>query len=267
MSIKKIIVLFASSLLLGSCGEYQKLLKSSDPDLKYESALAFFNDGKYAKALTLFEDVSSYYKGTERAQEVIIYLARSYMGMQQYLSSAEYYEVYLRNYPKGRYSTEARFQVAHCYYLDSPDARLDQTETKKAIDYYLQFIELYPQSPYAEQSYQELAELYNKLALKELKSAQLYYNLGTYLGDNYLSCEIVARNALKDYPSNAYCEEFCWLILASKYQRMVYSVDEKKGDRAREADDEYYSFITEYPESKHIKEAERFHKEIAKILQ
>ena len=70
-------------LVMTGCGDYQKLLKSHDPDLKYESALAYFNEGKYSKALTLLEDVSPYYKGTERAQEVITYLARSYMGQKQ----------------------------------------------------------------------------------------------------------------------------------------------------------------------------------------
>jgi outer membrane protein assembly factor BamD len=162
---------------------------------------------------------------------------------------------------------EARFQVGHCYYLDAPDARLDQADTKRAIEFYTQFIELYPESPYAEQAYKEMNELYDKLAYKEYLSAKLYYNLGTYLGNNYLSAEIVAKNALKNYPTNKYQEELSWLILQSKYQQMINSVDNKKEDRAREAEDEYYSFTTEYPNSKHIAAAERINKEIKKILQ
>lgn len=262
---KKVYLLIILSGLLASCSEYQKLLKSGDPDQKYEQALVYFEAGKFVKAQTLFEDVASYYKGTERAQDVLTYLARSYLGQKSYLSAAEYYETYLRNYPKGRYSMEARFQVGHCYYLDSPDARLDQEETQKSIEFFTQFIELYPESAYVEQAYQEMAEMYNKLALKELKNAQLYYNLGTYLGNNYLSAEIVAKNALKNYPNNAYMEELSWIILASKYQQMVNSVPEKREDRAREAEDEYYSFKTEYPDSKHIKEADKMIKEITKI--
>ena len=56
-------------------------------------------------------------------------------------------------------------------------------------------------------------EMYDKLAQKELYNARLYYNLGSYLGNNYLSCEVTAKNALKNYPSNKYQEEFNWLIL------------------------------------------------------
>ena len=44
-------------VLLNSCSEYQKVLKSKDYEYKYSSALKFFDEKKYAKAQTLFEDV------------------------------------------------------------------------------------------------------------------------------------------------------------------------------------------------------------------
>ena len=110
-----------------------------------------------------------------------------------------------------------------------------------------------------------MSELYDKLAYKELKSAQLYYNLGSYLGNNYLSCEIVAKNALKNYPSNAYQEEFNWLILQAKYAQMVNSFEDRKLERARDTQDEYYNFITEYPASKHRKDADKMLTQIKKI--
>lgn len=253
-------------LSLSSCSEYQQILKSKDPDFKYQKALAFFENKQYVKSQTLLDEVTAYYRGTDRSQDVLIYLSRSYMGQKNYTSAAEYYQAYIRNYPKGRYIAEARFQVGHCFYLDSPDARLDQTITKKAIDFFTQFIELYPTNPYAEQAYKEMNELYDKLAEKEYLSAKMYYNLGTYLGNNYLSAEIVAKNALKTYPTNKYQEELNWLILQAKYQQMINSLDNKREDRARETNDEYYNFITEYPTSKHLDAAKKINKETEKIL-
>ena len=257
-----------SILILGfsSCGEYQAILKSKDTELKYQKALSYFNDKQYIKAQTLLDEVTSFYRGTDRSQDVLIYLSRCYMGQKDYSGAAEYYQAYIRNYPKGRYIIEARFQVGHCYYLNAPDARLDQTETKKAIEFFTQFVELYPDSPYAQQAYQEMNELYDKLAYKEYLSAKLYYNLGTYLGNNYLSAEIVAKNAMKDYPTNKYQEELNWLILQAKYQQLVNSLDSKREERARDTEDEYYSFVTQYPNSKHRAAAERIHKELNKIL-
>ena len=253
-------------VVLTGCGDYQRLLKSRDPEEKYQAALMYFNNKQYVRAQTLLDDVTSYYKGTERSEDVLAYLARCYMGQKSYESATSYYQAYVRNYPKGKYATEAYFQVGHCQYLDSPDARLDQDITKKAIEAFNQFVELYPESPYAEQAYSEMSEMYDKLALKELHSAKLYYNLGTYLGNNYLSCEIVAKNALKNYPSNKYMEDFSWLVMQSKYQQMIHSVEEKKMDRARDAQDEYYNFITEYPDSKHRKDAEKMFNTIKKTI-
>lgn len=263
---KSYFILLLLTVLFTSCGEYQKLLKSRDPEEKYQAALRYFNDGEYIKSQTLLDDVAAYYKGTERSEDVLAYLARSYMGQKSYESATDYYQAYIRNYPKGKYAAEAHFQVGHCQYLDSPDARLDQEITKKAITAFTQFVELYPESPYAEQAYREMSELYDKLALKELKSAELYYNLGTYLGNNYESCEIVCKNALKNYPSNKYLENFSWLIFLSKYEQMVNSFEDKKPERARDAQDEYYNFITEYPNSKHRKEAEHMFQQIKKVL-
>ena len=264
---KKGLLIVCMILGLTACGEYQQLLKSTDPELKYQKALMYFNDEQYVKAQELLDDITTYYRGTDRSQDVLAYLARCYMGQKDYSSASEYYQAYIRNYPKGRYIVEARFQVGHCYYLDSPDARLDQTETKKGIEFFTQFVELYPESPYAEQAYTEMSELLDKLAYKEYLSAKLYYNLGTYLGNNYLSAEITAKNALKNYPTNKYQEELNWLILQAKYQQALNSIEEKKMDRARDAEDEYYNFITEYPESKHRNAAERIGKEMKKLLE
>lgn len=263
---KKGLFILLLLVVLTGCGDYQRLLKSRDPEEKYNAALTYFNNKQYVKAQTLLDDVAPYYKGTERSEDVLAYLARCYMGQKSYSTASEYYQAYVRNYPKGQYAAEAYFQVGHCLYLDSPDARLDQEITQKSINAFNLFVELYPESPYAEQAYREMAELYDKLALKELKSAQLYYNLGTYLGNNYLSCEIVCKNALKNYPSNRYQEDFNWLIMQAKYQQMINSFEEKKMDRARDAQDEYYNFITEYPNSKHRKEADKMLKDIKKIL-
>ena len=265
MRIKGLIILLFVTVVFSACGDYQRLLKSRDPEEKYQAALRYFNNKQYVKSQTLLDDVSSYYKGTERSEDILAYLARSYMGQKSYESATDYYQAYIRNYPKGKYAAEAYFQVGHCQYLDSPDARLDQGITRKAIDAFTQFVELYPESPYAEQAYQEMSEMYDKLALKELKSAQLYYNLGSYLGNNYLSCEIVSKNALRNYPSNKYQEDFSWLILQAKYQQTINSIDEKKLERARETQDEYYNFVTEFPDSKHRKEAEKMIVQIRKI--
>lgn len=94
--------------------------------------------------------------------------------------------------------------------------------------------------------------LQDKLVMKEYLSAKLYYNLGNYLGNNYESCVITAQNALKDYPYTNMREDLSILILRAKYEMAVYSVEDKRAERYREAVDEYYAFKNEFPESKYM---------------
>ena len=93
-------------IILTGCSAYQQALKSKDPELKYEMAMDYFNKEQYVKSQTLLEDVAPYYKGTDRAQDVLIYLSRSYMGQKDYESAADYFQAYIRNYPKGKYVIE-----------------------------------------------------------------------------------------------------------------------------------------------------------------
>ena len=95
---------------------------------------------------------------------------------------------------------------------------------------------------------------------KELENAILYYNLGNFMGNNYESAVIVAKNALKDYPYSKYKEQLELLILKSRYQEANQSTDEKKEDRFRVVIDEYYSFINDFPESDNRHEADNIFK-------
>ena len=100
----------------------------------------------------------------------------------------------------------------------------------------------------------------DKLTLKQLQNAQLYYNLGNYMGNNYESAVIVARNAIKDYPYSKYKEDLEMLILKARYQEALNSVEERKADRFRDVLDEYYSFINNYPDSPKREEADNIQK-------
>lgn len=257
-------VLLVVVLTLVSCSNYQKLLKSDDAELKYTKAVEYFEKGDFMRAATLFDDVANYFKGTERAEQVLNYLAKSYMGQKDYFSAGEYYKTYVKTYPKGAFVVDAKYMIGYCYYLDSPDARLDQKETINAIAAFQEFLDIYPNSERAPEATKLLEEMNNKLAYKAYMNAKLYYNLGNYLGNNYESAVICAQNALKTYPSTVYREELFMLILNAKYQQAVQSVDEKKMERYRNTVDEYYNFINEFPAGKFRKQADEIFKESKK---
>jgi len=265
MKSNSILVLLVA-LTLFSCSEYQKLLKSDDAELKYTKAVEYFDKGDFMRASTLFDAVSSYYKGTDKSEIVLNYIARSYMGQKDYYSASEYYKTYVKTYPKGKYVVESKYMIGYCYYLDSPDARLDQAATNNALQALQEFVDIYPESDKVPQAIKLIDELTNKLAYKEYLNAKLYFDLGNYLGNNYESAVITAQNALKKFNSTSYREDFIMLILESKYEQAVQSVEEKKLDRYRSTIDEYYNYNNEYPNGKFKKQADKIFNESKRIV-
>ena len=254
---RKILYLFAIIMLFASCSEYNKILKSQDYELKYEYAKKYFEQKKYSRAYTLLEELVTIFKGTDKAEESLYLLARSHYLAKDYITSGQYFTTYYTNYPKGQYAELSRFYAGYGYYLDSPEPALDQSGTYKAIDELQMFLEYFPKSERAKEAQDIIISLQEKLVEKELLSAQLYYNLGNYMGNNYESAVITAQNALRDYPYTKYRETLSFLILKAKFQEATQSVEEKKIDRFRDVIDEYYSFINEFPESSNMKEAKR----------
>ena len=244
---------------LTSCGEYQRVLKSNDFNYKFEYAKAAFAQKKYVQAATLFKDCSTVFKGTDKAEESLYLLAMSHYENKDYISSGSYFRTYYTRYPKGKYVESARFYCGYGYYIESPDPQLDQTTTIQGIEELQAFLDLFPRSDKVPMAQAAIFELQDKLTLKQLQNALLYYNLGNYLGNNYQSCIIVAQNAVRDYPYSKYKEELELLILKARFQEADQSIDERKVDRFREVIDEYYSFINNYPDTPNREEVDNIY--------
>jgi len=254
MKTKSIYILLLS-LLLVSCGEYSKLVKSADSNLKFEKAKEYYAKKKYMQAATLFESVLYAFKGTEKGEEALYLLGMSYLNNKEYLTARSYFSSYFRSYPRGKYAEESKFYVGFCYYKDSPNPKFDQSSTTKALEELFLFSEFFPQSDRLPEVLTMVKEMQEKLAYKAYLNATLYYKLGNYMGNNYLSAVVAASNAIKEYPDSKHREELAFIILKSKYQQAEKSVQEKMEERYRDTVDEYYNFTNDFPNSKYAKEA------------
>ncbi len=253
-------------LVLSSCSEYNKILKSTDRDLKYAYAKKYFEEGKYNRSITLLEELVTFMKGTAQAEESLYLLAQSYYNARDYYSATEVFTTYYNSYPNGEYAEAALFYSAYGMYLDSPDPRLDQTKTYRAIAEFQKYIERYPQTERAEQAKNYLFELQEKLAYKELLAARLYLNLGNYMGNNYEAAVITAREAMKSYPYSKYLEDFQMTILRARYEYAQRSTLKTKPERFRMVVDEYFNYSNTFPEGKYKDEADRYYREAMEII-
>ena len=259
-----IIPLVCIALLSSGAAEFNRVYKSNDIDYKYEFAKECFAIGKFNQAVVLLQELVTIQKGTDKAQECLYMLGMAEYCDRDFESASETFKKYFSSYPKGIYAEQACFYIGQSLYQSTPEPRLDQTATVGAINAYQEFIDFFPESSYKERAQQRLYELQDKLILKEYLSAKLYYNLGEYFGNcinggsNYEACIVTAENTLKTYPFTSMREDFYLLIMKSKFELAEQSVEEKRIDRYREAEDECYGFINEFPESKDRATAEKY---------
>ena len=272
MNKMKVFAVVIVALLLSSCAkEFNAVYKSTDYDYKYEFAKECFDKGKYTNAITLLEELVTILKGSDNGEECLYMLAMAEFCNGDYETASTYFKKYYQSYPKGIYSEMASYFVGESLYMSTPEPRLDQSQTVNAISAYQEYLDLFPDALMKSQAQQRLFALQDKLVKKELLSAQLYYNLGTYFGNctnggsNYEACIITAQNALKDYPYSSMRENFSLLIMKSKYELAEQSVREKQLDRFRDAEDECYGFINEFPDSKDRGLAEKYIAKCKKI--
>ena len=252
-------------LLTGCASEFNSVYKTADNVYKYEYAKQCFAMGKFDNAATLLAELVTIQKGKTTAQESLYMLGMAQYCNRDYESASATFRKYYQSYPKGDYAEQASFYIGQSLFESMPDPRLDQSSTIGAINAYQNFIDIYPDSPLREQAQNRLFILQDNLIMKEYLSAELYYNLGGYFGNinantesNYESCIITAQNALKTYPFTNMREKFSILIMKSKYELAQNSSEEKRIERYREAEDECYGFLNEFPESEECKTAQKY---------
>jgi outer membrane protein assembly factor BamD len=137
----------------------------------------------------------------------------------------------------------------------APTPERDQTVTSQAIIAITEFMSRYPESEDIDEFNEMLDDLTGRLMEKSYLNAYTYYKIGKY------KAAIVAfKNAMKRYPDSPRTEEMMYYMTVSSYRLADNSVESKQLDRFLAMLDAYYSFIAEYPESKHVRELERMAK-------
>lgn len=138
---KKFLSVLFICALFTSCSEYQKALKSEDPGVKFNAAVTQYEKGKYSKAIRLFEQIATAYRGKPQAEKMFYLFAQSYYKTEQYYLAGYQFESFASGYPKSEKLEEASFLAAKSYSKLSPVYSLDQVDTVKAISKLQGFID------------------------------------------------------------------------------------------------------------------------------
>lgn len=249
------------SVLAVSCGEYEKLLKSTDYELKKAKAKEYYDAGQYTKATELLTQLLPRYRASAEAEELNWMNAMSFYNMKDYLMAASYFKQFVEQYPFGSHAEEANYMAAYCDYLLAPRPDLDQENTRNAIDGFRLFITKFPNSPKVEDSRKYITQLQEKLVEKSYISAKLYYDM-----KEYKAAVVALTNSLKEYANTKYREEMMFLKLNSLYLLAENSFPAKQRERYQDTLDDYYSFMEEFPKSTYSKDVNNIFEKTNKYL-
>ena len=241
------------ALFSTSCSEYSKIMKSSDSDLKYRKVFEYYEAKDYYKALGLIEDIKAVYKGTDKYETLCFYNAYCNYQQKEFSLAAYLFKEYAKLYPTNERAEEAEYMSAHCYFLVSPNVSLEQTYTSVAINELQAFLDKRPDTKYREKVEEQLKELNFKLETKAYNNAMLYYKIS-----DYKAALVAFKNVLYDYPTTTYREDIMFTMVKASYTLATKSVESKKLERYKNTVQAYYAFVDKYPNSKKIKEAERY---------
>ena len=259
--------IFLSVLLIvliaftGCKSKYEKLRARSDTAKKYREAVRLYEKKDYGKALGLFDDLVTKYRGTAEAEDLSYYFAYTHYKLRDNTTARYHFKTFADTYESSPKAEECRFMAAYCFYLESPIYSLDQENTVKAIEALQLFINLYPKGERVAEASKLISNLREKLETKSYANSRLFLDIG-----DYKSAVIAFRNSAREFPDTKYAEEMEFLTVKAQALYAGASFEVKQEERYNEAIQLYAEFVQNYPSSKYLKEAEAIKKSSEKAI-
>ena len=240
-------------LFLGSCSKFNKVLKSNDYEYKLKMANQYYDKKEYRQAQVLFEELFPVFKGTPQFDDLYYKYAYTHYNLKDYTTAENLYKGYLEVFPNSPKAEEVEFMQAYCFYKQSPKAELEQANTLKAIGMFQVFVNTHGDSPKRKEAEDIIAQCQVKLERKEYLSAQLYFNLG-----QFRAAALTYTTLMNNYPDSQKGDEYKLMAIKAYYRYAAMSVKEKQEERYTRVVREVEDFQDRFPESKLLKEAERY---------
>jgi outer membrane protein assembly factor BamD len=237
-------------LMTASCKtQFEVMMESNDVPAKYQMAFDLFDAGKYAKSASMFESLKIAVDGTAQEDTVEYYTAYSHYCYGDMIAAEQAFDSFINVFPRSPFTDKARFMYLDCLYQATYRYELDQTPTYKALGAINEYLIDFPDNDYIPQCQAMIEDLEERLDRKDYEAAKLYYTIEDYKAAHY-----ALKLVLKEDAANLYREDIMYYTALSAYKYAQNSVPEKQRERYMTFTDDYFSFVSEFPESVYRKE-------------
>ncbi len=176
---RKLLILLVVAGLFNACSsDVDTATMTAEEHFAYAKSL--YDNEDYLDAITEFQAILLQYPGSAINDDAQFYLGMSYYKEEQFILAAYEFSKLIREIPASPFVSEAQFMLADSYYQLSPDYRLDQVYTEKALKEFQAYLDFFPTSPKVKEAEAKIEELHEKLAHKEYSIAVLYEKMDYY---------------------------------------------------------------------------------------
>lgn len=238
---KNIITLIILSIFIAACSSSIDT-SNMTPEDRLAYAIKLYQEEDYEEAVKEFDAIILQYPGSSISDDAQYYLALTRFQREEYILGAYQFSKLIKSMPSSEFLADAQYMLADCYYELSPDFTLDQQYSKKAIEEFQVFIDIFPLNEKVAQAETKINELNDKLAKKEYDAARIYDKMEYY------------DAAIKYYDSVSeiyHDTQYAPLALYNKINLLI----EKK--RESEALTEAQKFISRYPQHPNFSDVEK----------
>lgn len=244
--IQRIFSICCLALVLTSCSNYNKVLKSDDYQAKFELANKLYDEGKYDRCIGFYEQV--YQRFPKQAEGEVSYfrIGKSYYLGGDFYMGGYFLGEFTSRFPFSPKVEEATFLSAMCSVNNSPEPSLDQSATEVGINELQQFVDRFPDSELVDSCNNIMDRLQFKLETKKHDAVTLYAKT-----QNYRAAVTSAEEFLKSYPISIFKEEVAYLLVDNSFLLAKNSIPTKKLERTVQTLERYRNFVSEFPNSKY----------------
>lgn len=212
-------------LLLSACGLLPKNVQDSknwSASKYYSEAKTELNEGNYAGAVKLFEQLEARYPYGRYAQQAQLEIAYAYYKDNEQASAIAAADRFIKLHPN-------HSNVDYAYYLkglanfnddlglmgivtekilNQDMSERDPKASRESFENFKELVTRFPKSKYTPDAVQRMKHLVNVVALNEVQVARYYMKRG-----GYIAAANRAQYALKEYPQTPATEEALFIMV------------------------------------------------------
>ncbi len=237
---KRLLFLAVLLLLVAACASTKDSQPKTAEDYLLEGERHFENR-QYENAIASWQKVREAFYSPELNVLAELKIAEAHFLAKDYVEAAAAYEDFLKQHPDHPRTAEALFQLGMSFYKQILSADRDQTATHNALVTFETLLKRFPDDPKKAETQALAARCRDLLAEHELYVGRFYLRTGKYQPAIKRLQQIPAR-----YP------DFHNMDQAYFYLGQAHL---KNGEREQAAA-AFHSLIKEFPQSKHLPEAQ-----------